>query len=65
MKNMKYKCSEILMCKESSIIKLFNDIYIHFVLEKKIEKTVILKKYTKTLRSIVNLQNLVLFMMLV
>ena len=34
------------------MIKISNDIYIHFALEKKIGKIVILKKQAETLRSI-------------
>ena len=37
------------MCKLSSIIKLSNDAYVHFALEKEIEKIVILKKHEETL----------------
>ena len=35
-------------------LKLFNDIYIHFALEKEIGKIIILKKHPETLHSILN-----------
>ena len=40
--------------KQIPIIKLSNNIYIHFALEKEVEKIVVLKKHAETLRSILN-----------
>ena len=40
------------------IIKLSNDIYIHFALEREIWKTVVLNKHAETLRSILGNANL-------
>ena len=47
---MEAECQE----KQIPIIKLSNNIDIHFALEKEIEKIVVLKKHAETLRCILN-----------